>query len=112
MSLKASSGMTVVATLLLAGCVAAVIGHAPGSGTAADGRGRAAAPSDAALSSAVRTRIGADAQLRGAPISVSASGGTVTLRGSVASAAQRAAAEREVRSVAGVAAVDNQLEVN
>lgn len=104
--------VTLAVSLLLAGCVAAVIGIGPNSGTAADSRARAGAQSDAALGSAVRARLGADAVLRRAPITASASGGTVTLRGSVANAAQRAAAERAVRTVAGVVAVNNQLEVN
>lgn len=102
----------VAAALLLGGCVAAVIGNAPNSGTAADPRARGEASSDATLASAVRARLGADKQLRQAPITVSASGGNVTLRGKVANAAQRASAERVVRGVAGVSAVNNQLEVN
>ncbi len=101
--------MTAVAALLC-GCVAAVIGNAPGSGTPADQR--AAVRSAAPLDATVRARLGADPALRGAPISVSAAGGTVTLSGTVATAAQRAAAERTARSVAGVSAVNNQLKVN
>jgi osmotically-inducible protein OsmY len=98
------------AVVLLCGCVAAVIGNAPHSGTPADTR--AGAYSAAPLDTAVRARLGADAALRGAPISVSATGGTVTLRGTVATAAQRAEAERMARTVAGVSAVNNQLRVN
>lgn len=103
------------AAALLCGCVAAVIGNAPHSGTPADTRAgahSAAPPSAAPLDAAVRARIGADAALRGAPISVSAAGSTVTLRGTVATAAQRAEAERMARTVAGVGAVNNQLKVN
>jgi osmotically-inducible protein OsmY len=98
------------AAALLCGCVAAVIGNATHSGTAADTR--AGAYSAAPLDAAVRTRLGADAALRGSPISVSAAGGTVTLRGTVATAAQRAEAERMARTVAGVSVVNNQLRVN
>ncbi len=112
MKAKGLGSVTLAASLLLAGCVAAVIGNAPNSGTAADSRARADAQADATLGSAVRARIGADAALRRAPITVSAAAGTVTLRGSVGSAAQRAAAERTARAVAGVVAVNNQLEVN
>ena len=104
--------VNVAAALLLAGCVAAVIGNAPNSGTAADSRARGEASTDATLAATVRARLGTDTQLRQAPITVSAAGGTVTLRGKVASAAQRVSAERIVRSVAGVSAVNNQLEVN
>lgn len=112
MKAKALALLNFAAALLLGGCVAGVIGNAPNSGTAADSRARAEATSDAALVSAVRSRLGADTQFRHAPITVSAAAGTVTLRGKVASAAQRVGAERVVRSVAGVSAVDNQLEVN
>jgi osmotically-inducible protein OsmY len=108
---KALALVNVAAGLLLGGCVAGVIGNAPNSGTAADSRARGAASSDATLGAAVRARLGADPQLRQVPITVSAVDGAVTLRGKVASAAQRVSAERVVRSVAGVSAVNNQLEV-
>jgi len=104
--------VSAAAALLLGGCVAAVIGNAPNSGTVADSRARGEATANATLASTVRARLGSDTQLRQAPITVSAAAGIVTLRGNVASAAQRVAAERTVRSVAGVSAVNNQLEVN
>jgi hyperosmotically inducible periplasmic protein len=100
----------VVAAALLCGCVAAVIGNSPHSGTPADTR--AVAQSPAPLDAAVRERLGVDPALRGAAVSVSAAGGTVTLRGTVATVEQRAAAERAARAVAGVGAVNNQLKVN
>jgi osmotically-inducible protein OsmY len=112
MKAKGLGLVTLAVALLLGGCVAAVIGNAPNSGTASDSRARADAPADAALGSAVRARLGADAALRSAPITVGAAGGTVTLSGRVASPAQRAAAERAARTVSGVVAVNNQLEVN
>jgi osmotically-inducible protein OsmY len=106
-------GLVVLASgALLGGCVAAVIGSAPHSGTAADARARASASPDAALRSAVLERLGADAALRRAAIAVSAQGGVVTLRGSVSSAALRAGAASAARTVAGVIAVNNQLQVN
>ncbi len=101
----------IAAAALLGGCVAAVIGQAPRSGTSADTRGRAAADADATLAGAVRSRLSAEALLRSAPIAVSAYSGTVTLRGTVATETLRAAAERSARSVAGVVAVNNQLKV-
>ena len=108
--LRASAVAFAVAGLLT-GCVAAVIGNAPHSGTAADARARAPADTDAGISRAVRSRFGADAVLNQAPIEVSAYRGTVTLRGTVASAAQRSSAEQAAHAVAGVAAVNNQLKV-
>jgi hyperosmotically inducible protein len=107
-----TAGVAAVAVgCLLTGCVAAVIGSAPQSGTAADTRARAPAAADTALSNAVRARIDADARLRAAPIGVSASRGTVTLSGTVASAGLRRSAEQLARTVAGVSTVNNQLEV-
>jgi osmotically-inducible protein OsmY len=64
------------------------------------------------LDAAVRERLGADPALHGAPITVGAVGSTVTLSGTVATAAQRAEAERTARAVAGVSVVNNQLKVN
>ena len=109
---KALCTLAMVASGLLGGCVAAVVGHAPNSGTTGDSRARTAAAPDGALVTAVRAKLNGSATLRSAPITVNAAGGTVLLSGSVANAAQRALAERVVRSVAGVVAVDNQLEVN
>jgi osmotically-inducible protein OsmY len=96
----------------LSGCVAAVVGNAPHSGTAADQRARPPGDADAALGSAVSERVGANAALRSARVLVSAQGGIVTLRGSVGSEALRSEAARAARSVAGVIAVNNLLQVN
>jgi osmotically-inducible protein OsmY len=100
-----------VAALLLTGCVAAVIGNSPNSGTVADARARSAADADAALAGAVRARLATDSALRSAAIEVSAVGGAITLRGTVTAADGRSNAERLARSVAGVMAVNNQLKV-
>ncbi|HLQ14141.1 MAG TPA: BON domain-containing protein [Steroidobacteraceae bacterium] len=102
---------TVGALALLTGCVAAVIGSSPASGTAADTRARSSAGSDAALAAEVRSRIAADAKLGVEALEVSVQGGTVTLRGLVSSGAERSGAERLARTVAGVTAVNNLLKV-
>ncbi|HMI37951.1 MAG TPA: BON domain-containing protein [Steroidobacteraceae bacterium] len=102
---------TVGALVLLAGCVAAVIGSSPHSGTAADTRARSSAGTDAGLAAAVQSRIAADAALGAEALEVSVQGGAVTLRGLVASSAERNSAERLVRTVAGVTAVNNLLKV-
>lgn len=102
---------TVGALVLLAGCVAAVIGSSPDSGSAADTRARSSAGTDAALAAAVRSRFASDATLGAEALEASVQGGTVTLRGVVASSAERSSAERLVRTVAGVAAVNNLLKV-
>ena len=106
-----SIAVSVFSVLSLSGCVAAVIGQAPNSGTSTDTRARAPAGADATLAAAVHGRLGADAGLRSAPIAVNAYSGVVTLSGTVATATLRAAAERSARAVAGVVAVNNQLEV-
>jgi osmotically-inducible protein OsmY len=102
---------TVAAAMLLCGCVAAVIGNSPNSGTAVDARARSAAGADAAIAGQVRSRLAADPALRGEPIEVSAQGGTITLRGKVAASAARSSAERLARTVAGVLTVNNLLKV-
>ena len=103
--------VSVASVLTLGGCVAALVGQAPNSGTSADARARAPAGADAMLVAAVRGRLSADAELRSAPMAVSAYSGVVTLSGTVATATLRAAAERSARAVAGVVAVNNQLKV-
>ena len=102
---------TVAAVMLLTGCVAAVIGNSPNSGTAVDTRARSSAGADAALAGEVRSRVAADPVLRNEPIEVSALGGTISLRGKVSSRTARSSAGQLVRAVAGVMAVNNLLKV-
>ena len=104
--------LALAAGMALGGCVAAVIGNAPHSGTVTDQRARGPGDADVALGLAVSERVGADAALRGARVLVSAQGGIVTLRGSVASEALRTEAARTARAVFGVIAVNNLLQVN
>jgi osmotically-inducible protein OsmY len=96
---------------LLSGCVAALIGGSPDSGAAADMRERDSAGADAAVAEAVRSRIASTAALGTEALEVGVRGGTVTLRGVVASNAARSTAERLAWTVAGVAAVNNLLKV-
>jgi osmotically-inducible protein OsmY len=100
-----------ITALLLAGCVAAVLGNAPQSGTAADTRLRGPSDSESRLQGAVRSALAADAALRGADVQVNASGSVVTLRGTALSAAQSSAAARVAKATHGVSAVVNQLKV-
>ena len=94
--------------LALGGCVSAVVGHGGGYGSATP---VGAADSDAQLVSEVRARLAAEKGLASTALEVRAREGMVTLRGRVASPAQRAAAERAARSVPGVKAVVSELEV-
>jgi len=102
-------GPVLAATLLLGGCIAAVIGQGPNSGTVNDSR--YANSADERLVRAVRERFAADAALQGLVLEVRAQGGSVTLRGAVASRTLVARAVRIARAVDGVVAVNNQLEV-
>src|SRR5260221_11534299 len=108
---------TAAAVLLLAGCVAAVIGNSPYSGTAADTRARSApgaqtAGADAALAGRLRSRFAADPVLRSQLIDVSALAGTVPLSGVVTSTAARSGAERLGRAAAGGTRGNNLLKVH
>ena len=100
-----------IASVVLGGCVAAVLGDAPQSGTAADTRLSGARDSGGRLRSAVRGRLAADAALSGATIEVAASGGGVTLTGTALSAAQSSTAARDAMATAGVSSVVNQIKV-
>jgi len=100
-----------IIALLQTGCVAAVLGSAPNSGTAADTRLRGPSGAATSLQGAVSARLANDATLRGAHVEVSASGSIVTLRGTALSAGQRSAAERVAKATGGVSTVINQLKV-
>jgi len=66
---------------------------------------------DAALATEIEGRITADPDLNPFNIDVDVNQGVVTLSGTVTSAASRAKAGEIARGVAGVARVDNQLQV-
>jgi len=67
-------------------------------------------PDDSTLDKRIEARIKADATLKKDDIDVAVDHGVVTLTGKVHSKAQRAQAER-LATIAGVARVDNKLEV-
>ena len=106
--MKWLAGLALSGALALGGCVSAVVGHGGGYGSATP---VGAADSDAQLVSEVRARLAAEKGLASTALEVRARDGMVTLRGRVASPAQRAAAERAARSVPGVKAVVSELEV-
>lgn len=97
----------------LCGCVAAVVGSGSGGGDQGvqAPRTTAATQADAAITADVRSRLAADGGLAAGSISVDTRDGVVTLRGRVASSAQRAAAERDAWGARGVKAVISNLEV-
>ena len=69
------------------------------------------APSNAVVDDRVTIKIAADPKLANLGIAVSASGGMVTLSGSVPTYAARETAEKIAIATDGVKAVDNQITV-
>lgn len=69
------------------------------------------APNDAQITSGIQSRLNADSGLQGKQLGVQASGGTVTLSGTVDNEAQREAAARYASSEAGVKLVVNNIQV-
>jgi hyperosmotically inducible protein len=118
-----------MAAAMLSGCAVAMLGGAArsgggststasGSGTSSassgsGGTGTAArsAPSDSSISTAVRSRLGANSTLKALKIVVDTHDGIVTLRGQVNTLADKSAAQAEARAVSGVKGVNNQLTV-
>lgn len=68
-------------------------------------------PNDAALSSAVQSRIAGDSALQSEPIQTSVQNGIATLNGSVSSNAARSLAASDAAQVAGLKTVVNNLTV-
>ncbi len=108
---------------VLSGCAVAMLsgasrssggsnGSAGASGTSTQaGRSSPAKASDQAISTAVRSRFGANAGLKALKLTVDTQDGVVTLRGQVNNVDQRNAAQLEARAVKGVKAVKNELTV-
>ena len=111
-------------TVLLSGCAVAMLGGASRSGGSASGGSPASGSSgtaspagrpaskiaaDNSISTAVRSRFGANASLKPLKLTVDTHDGIVTLRGRVNDDAQRKAAQLEARAVSGVKAVKNEL---
>jgi hyperosmotically inducible periplasmic protein len=97
----------------LCGCVAAVVGGAAAGGYYAgkDDRSADRIAADAAMTADVKTRLIGEPGIRALSINVDTFNGTVTLKGDVKTAAQRATAERVARKASGVKGVRNQLVV-
>lgn len=87
---------------------------AKATGEAAAEAAREAAPivTDAGITAAVKTRLLADPDVSGMKIDVDTKDKLVTLKGSVASAAQASKAERLAAATPGVTRVVNELKVN
>jgi hyperosmotically inducible protein len=85
-----------------------------GGGAASSGASTAGKPApvaDGSISTAVRSRLAANASLKALKIVVDTHDGIVTLRGQVNTLADKSAAQAEARAVSGVKGVNNQLTV-
>lgn len=70
------------------------------------------APDDAQVTGQIQSKLDEDSGLQGKPITVQASGGVVTLSGSVENDAQRTAAARYASAIPGIKQVVNNLQIN
>ena len=120
---KAASAAIMAALLVsvpfLSGCAVSLLGGAARSGgSGSTGSASAPAPrpasqatADSAISTSVRSRLAANASLRGLKLAVDTHDGVVTLRGQVANVGQRNAAVADARAVKGVKSVQNLITV-
>lgn len=67
--------------------------------------------SDAAITTKVKSKLLADTTTKGMKIDVDTTAGVVTLNGNVATAAEKAQAEKLAKETEGVKSVDNKLTV-
>lgn len=103
----------------LSGCAVSLLEGAARSGSSSSGSAprpasrppASQATADSAISTSVRSRLAANASLRGLKLTVDTHDGVVTLRGQVNNVEQRNAAQLEARAVKGVKAVKNELSV-
>jgi len=110
---------TVTMGALVSGCAAAMLSGAARSGgssaPATSGSGAPVRPAtsnaDMSISTAVRSRLAANAALKPLKLVVDTHDGVVTLRGQVNNVEQRNAAQLEARAVTGVKSVKNELTV-
>jgi hyperosmotically inducible periplasmic protein len=101
------------AATLTAGCTAALVGGAAAGGyyVGKDERSADQIAADSAITSSVKTKLIADTSVKALDVNVDTRNNVVILRGTVAKAEQRTAAERIARTVKGVKGVRNELQV-
>jgi hyperosmotically inducible protein len=114
-----------MAAAMLSGCAVAMLGGAARSGGSsapapastgtssgtATSKPAPSAATDSSISTAVRSRLGANSALKALKIVVDTHDGIVTLKGQVNTLADKSAAQAEARAVSGVKGVNNQLTV-
>jgi hyperosmotically inducible periplasmic protein len=98
---------------VLTGCTAALVGGAAAGGyyVGKDERSAKQIASDAAITSSVKTKLITDPAVKALDVNVDTRNSVVILRGRVAKADQRVAAERIARTAKGVKGVRNELRV-
>jgi len=106
-------GITVMAVLLLSGCTALVVRGASTGGYQAgkDERSSAVLASDAAITSEINGKFGADSAVSMFNINVRTYKGIVTLTGSVGDYVARNQAGSIAKATTGVEIVNNQIVV-
>ena len=106
-------GITVLAVLLLSGCTALVVGGASTGGYQAGKNERSSAviASDAAITSEINGRFGADSAVSMFNINVRTYKGIVTLTGSDGDYVARNQAGSIAKATTGVEVVNNQIVV-
>ena len=106
-------GAIAATALALSGCAAALIGGAAAGGyyAAKDERSASQIAQDGAITTAVKSKLIADREVKALDVNVDTYESVVTLRGEVHTAAQRAAAERIARGTEDVKSVKNELTV-
>jgi hyperosmotically inducible periplasmic protein len=102
-----------VAAAMLTGCAAALVGGAAAGGyyVGKDERTAKQIAADGAITASVKTKLIGDPAVKALDVNVDTRENVVILRGTVAKAEQRTAAERIARSVKGVTGVRNELRV-
>lgn len=105
--------VSVLGVFCLGGCAAALIGGAAAGGYYAgkDDRPASVIAEDAAIPTAVKSKLIVDNQVKAFDINVDTHRGVVTLKGTVRSAEQVSAAVRDAQSAKGVKSVRNELQV-
>jgi hyperosmotically inducible protein len=107
--------VALTATLLTAGCTSMLMGasgESAGSSIGQDNRDPAQISADDRISTTIRSKFAADADLGPLRLRVETRNGVVTLRGAVRSFTQRDRAVRIATDVSGVVRVDNQISIN
>jgi hyperosmotically inducible protein len=102
-----------IAVMGLSGCAAALIGGAAAGGyyVGKDERSAKQIAEDGAITSAVKSKMIVDKDVKALDVNVDTYNSVVRLTGTVRTAAQRSAAERVARGAKGVKGVKNELKV-